>query len=146
MITSELAEPNPRVLRRESQIQMPVGLLGFERHKQYLLVAEPDQEPFRWLQAEGDANLAFLVVPPFVVEPDYQPEIGGEDERFLGLTAPGDALMFNIVTLRNGGPATVNLKGPIIINRLTLRAKQVVLVNAADYSLRHPLLLENLDS
>jgi flagellar assembly factor FliW len=33
----------------------------------------------------------------------------------------------------------VNLKGPIVVNRHTLVAKQVVPHNAADYSVRHPL-------
>jgi flagellar assembly factor FliW len=33
----------------------------------------------------------------------------------------------------------VNLKGPIIINRNTHIGKQVVIANASDYSVQHPL-------
>jgi flagellar assembly factor FliW len=33
----------------------------------------------------------------------------------------------------------VNLKGPIVINRRTLIGKQVIINNAAQYSLNHPL-------
>ncbi|HEY1174267.1 MAG TPA: flagellar assembly protein FliW [Verrucomicrobiae bacterium] len=123
---------------RENIVQLPLGLLGFETIKEYVLLTEPGQEPFRWLQVLNDPSLAFLVVPPFDVLPDYAPQISPEDARFLGLVKPSDALLYNIVTLRNTG-ATVNLKGPIVINRYTLRGKQVVIANAANYSLQHPL-------
>ena len=49
-------------------------------------------------------------------------------------------MVYNIVTLRGAAPATVNLKGPIVINRHTNLARQVVLNNAADYSVRHPIV------
>ncbi|MDX1950911.1 MAG: flagellar assembly protein FliW [Verrucomicrobiota bacterium] len=125
-------------LSRQEQIHLPAGLLGFESIKFYLLSSEMEEAPFSWLQASDDVNLAFLVIPPFDFVPEYQPEISDEDVQFLGLTSPLDAWIFNIVTLRTGG-ATMNLKGPVVINRHTLIGKQVVLVNAADYSLQHPL-------
>ena len=52
---------------------------------------------------------------------------------------PTDAILFNIVTLRGSDPATINLKGPIVINRHTMIGKQVIPNNAAAYSLHHPL-------
>ena len=55
------------------------------------------------------------------------------------LTDPEDAMILNIVTLRPEGQASVNLKGPIVVNRHTLRAKQVIPTNAVDYILRHPI-------
>lgn len=123
---------------RENIVHLPLGLLGFETIKDYIMLAEPDQEPFRWLQVVNDPSLAFLVVPPFDVLPEYAPQISPEDTRFLGLVRPADALLFNIVTLRGSG-ATVNLKAPVVVNRYTLRGKQVVLTNATEYSLKHAL-------
>ena len=58
---------------------------------------------------------------------------------FLGLTSPDDAVVYNIVTLRGPRNASVNLKGPVIINRNTGVAKQVVIANAVEYSVQHPL-------
>jgi flagellar assembly factor FliW len=55
------------------------------------------------------------------------------------LKAPNDALLFNIVTLRGPSRATLNLKGPIVINRHTHMGKQVILANASNYSVEHPL-------
>jgi flagellar assembly factor FliW len=118
-----------------------MGLLGFEQFKDYALIAKPDEEPFRWLQVKGDTSLAFVVVDPFMAHPDYHPDIPQQDVEFLELTEPEDAVLFNIVTLHGASNATVNLKGPIVVNRHTGIAKQVIIANASEYSVQHPLPL-----
>jgi flagellar assembly factor FliW len=142
MSTLELTELESMRVKSENIIQMPAGLLGFEDIKQFVLLSNPEDAPFSWFQVLDDASLAFLVLPPFDVIPEYQPEISDEDVAYLGLKKPTDALIFNIVTMRPDG-ATLNLKGPIVINRFTLRGKQVVIQNAPKYSVRHPLPLAN---
>src|SRR5690242_19394268 len=139
MKTAELMEPEKPAMNGENHIKLPFGLLGFERVKSYVLLTSQQEEPFMWLQMVDDARQAFLVVSPFLVAPDYQPDIPDDDANFLGLHTPADALLLNIVTLRGSGQATVNLKGPIVINRHTLVGKQVIPNNAAQYTLRHPL-------
>ncbi len=131
--TGSLLERNHCVLR------MPLGLLGFEQCKRFTLYARPAEEPFLRLQALGNLKLAFLVMSPFVVVPDYRPAIPDEDARFLGLKGPEEALIVNIVTVSGPQQATVNLKGPIVLNRRTLTAKQVIPVNAPNFSVAHPL-------
>lgn len=122
------------------RIQFPAGLLGLERIKEYELVANPAEEPFVWLQSAGAPDIAFLLISPFLVAGDYQPEIGDADAESLEVSDPEDVIVFNIVTLHGEAAATVNLKGPIVINRHTKVAKQVVLQNATEYSVRHPII------
>ncbi|MBI3416697.1 MAG: flagellar assembly protein FliW [Verrucomicrobia bacterium] len=136
---AELTEPELLETEQDNVIHLPLGLLGFEKIKKYVLLADPEEAPFLWLQVMDDPNLAFLVLFPLTIIPDYHPDISAEDAEFLGLEEPADALVFNIVTLRPQGKATVNLKGPIVLNRRTLMGKQVIPVNAAEYSLQHPL-------
>jgi flagellar assembly factor FliW len=95
------------------------------------------------LQVKDDANMVFLLVPPAMVVADYQPDIPTADVELLGIQSPQDVVILNIVTLRENGTATVNLKGPIVLNRRTWTGKQVVPLNAADYSTRHPLQPSN---
>jgi flagellar assembly factor FliW len=123
----------------ETVIHLPAGLLGFERNKKYLLRSNLEDEPFHWFQVVDDPSLTFLVVSPFEVMPEYRPDISAEDVEFLQIQSPEDAFLLNIVTLRPHGRSTINLKGPIIINRFSLIGKQVVLANAAEYSVQHPL-------
>jgi flagellar assembly factor FliW len=139
MNTTEAIESEVVTNRKEQPITLPLGLPGFEPLKQYALVTEEDQAPFSWLQVVNDPTLAFVVISPFDVLPEYQPDIPQEDVEFLEISSPGDVLLFGIVTLRGQGRATVNLKGPIVVNRHTNRGKQVVLANAACYQLQHPL-------
>jgi flagellar assembly factor FliW len=124
----------------ENVIHMPSGLLGFENLKRFVVLSNPEEAPFSWLQVIDDNSLSFLVLPPFEAIPEYKPELSDDDVAYLGLKKADDALIYNIVTLRPGN-ATINLKGPIIINRFTLRGKQVVLQNASKWSVRHPLPL-----
>ena len=139
MNTAELTETKKPDVNGQKVIELPFGLLGFERVKNYVLLSSQQEEPFMWLQMVDNAPQAFLVVSPFLVMPDYRPDISPEDAEFLGLASPSDAFVVNIVTLRDKGQATVNLKGPIVVNRRTLVGKQVIPNNAADYTLQHPL-------
>jgi flagellar assembly factor FliW len=127
-------------VKTENLIHMPSGLLGFENLKRFVLLSNPEEAPFSWLQVIDDPSLAFLVLPPFEAVPDYQPDISDDDAASLELKKSEDALIYNIVTIRPGS-ATINLKGPIVINRFNLRGKQVVLQNASRWDVRHPLPL-----
>ena len=139
MKVAETAERPSLAVQTENVIQMPFGLLGFEQFKQYQLLSSAEEAPFLWLQMVEDPSVAFLVVSPFTVMPNYKPDLPEDDVEFLGLEKPEDALIINIVTLHKDGGATVNLKGPIVVNRHTLRAKQVIPVNAPKFALQHPL-------
>lgn len=124
---------------RKESIHLPLGLLGFEHLKEYIVVSNPEEAPFSWLRVPHEPNFGFLIVSPFLVAPEYEPELGDEDTAFLELDSPEDGTVFGIVTLHPLGGATINLKGPIVINRRTARGKQVIPTNAAEYSLSHPL-------
>jgi FkbM family methyltransferase len=126
-----------RYLRKEV-IYFPLGLAGFESVKNYLLLAKPEDCPMLGLQMLGGQQRSFLVIMPGLILSDYQPEISHQDVEFLGLRHPADALALNIVTRHEGG-ATVNLRGPIVINRRTLIGKQVIPRNAAKFDVRHPI-------
>jgi flagellar assembly factor FliW len=139
MNTLELIEPEKCAPTGENIIHLPFGLLGFERAKTFGLVARPHEEPFLWLQMLDESRNAFLVVSPFLVMPTYQPEISHQDVDYLELTAPTDVMIINIVTLRRNAQATINLKGPVVINRHTMIGKQVIPNNAAQFSVKHPL-------
>jgi flagellar assembly factor FliW len=139
MITAEMTETETCQTEARDIIRLPFGLLGFEHVKQYILLANPAEEPFMWFQMLDDVKRAFLVAPPASIVSDYQPDISDDEVDFLELADPADAFLLNIVTLNRNGSATVNLKGPIVVNRRTLIGKQVILNNAVQYSLHHPL-------
>jgi flagellar assembly factor FliW len=141
-----LTDPEAAPAAAASELRLPMGLLGFEHLKNYLLVANPGEEPFLWLQVKDKSTLSFVVVNPFLVKPDYRPDLPQSDVDFLEVQESDDVVLFNIVTLHPSGAATVNLKGPIALNRHTLVGKQVVLANAAEYNVEHPLPVSDVTS
>jgi flagellar assembly factor FliW len=139
MKCAELIETEAPPAPPQNRVRLPMGLLGFEQIKDYVLLTNPAEEPFAWLQVESSASLAFVVIDPFLVMPAYQPDIPQVDVNFLGLKNPSDAMLLNIVTVHGPTRATVNLKGPIVVNRHTRVGKQVIIANAPEYSVQHPL-------
>ena len=138
MKTVELDAPQRLPVKSENIISIPMGLLGFEQVKKYVLLGAAAEEPFLWLQMLDNPNQGFVVVPPANVVPNYNPDIPQADVDALGIKNPGDAIVLNIVTVRGNEP-TVNLKGPIVINRHTLVGKQCIPVNAASFALQQPI-------
>jgi len=135
-------EPIPTDVTAAQRLCLPVGLVGFPEHTSFELLYAPDELPFIWLHLHGPDPLYFVVIEPGGIIPDYELELFDEDAAFLGITDPADAKVLNIVTVRPGtqATATVNLAGPIIINRQTGVAKQCVLANYSHYSAHHPLV------
>jgi flagellar assembly factor FliW len=143
--TTELGEMEQRkggarqCTEDQGVIRLPGGLLGFEKAKNYVLLGCPEEAPFLRLQMNDEPKLTFLAIEPSSAVDNYQPDLSDEDTQFLALEKPEDALLFNIVTLHRDGSATVNLKGPIVINRRTLIGRQIIPLNSSQYSLQHEL-------
>lgn len=123
------------------ELRFASGIVGFPEHRRGEIFHLPDQLPFQWLRLHGPAPLHFVVIDPCGIIPDYAPELFDDDAAALGIATAEDALLFNIVTVRDqASAATVNLVGPIVVNRHTGAARQVVVANHSLFSARHPLV------
>ena len=105
----------------------PEGLHGFESLREFALLPS-GHDGFWWLQSLEDAGVLFVLVDPFLAQPGYAVDLGGDDTRFLGLADSSAALVLTVVTLpaSAGGVATTNLRGPIVFNTAARRGRQVV--------------------
>ena len=142
MLTIEHTIPestSPSAERPEGvPLHFPGGLLGFESNKQFELISDDELKPFQWLKGL-DADQSFLVIPPAFVVVNYSVEISDDDVALLGIQSPEDAQVICIATYHPNETVTVNLKGPIIFNQKTGKARQIVPLNAAELSLSHPM-------
>jgi flagellar assembly factor FliW len=116
------------------------GLPGFpEAHRFSLEPLDPRLEPFCRMRSLDQPGLGFTVLPPGVLFDDYQVVVDEESVERLGLRAPDDAVVLAIVTLAiPPEPPKVNLLGPIVVNRSTGAAAQVVQHGSA-YGVAVPL-------
>lgn len=107
-------------------IDMAVPMPGFPAHRQFVLVRLNDDGLLYAFTSVEDPELRFLVAPPEPFFPDYAPEI--EDEVFAALnTKDPDRLLVMVVITAGVNETTANLLAPIIVDRDTRRAMQVVL-------------------
>ena len=108
-------------------LNFPKGLFGFEDYHKYALI-EAEYEPFFWLQSLDEKGLAFLLVDPFIIVNDYELDIDDKMLSDIGITSPADVYVWSVVTVpADGGPVPANLQGPLVVNRKTQTALQVIL-------------------
>jgi flagellar assembly factor FliW len=126
-----------------NEILLPQGLIGFASYKRAELLYLPDHLPFLWMKLHGPVDhLHFIVIEPGGIVPGYEPEVFDEDAEQLDLRDPAEAMILNIVTLKNQNPveATANLIGPLLVNRRTRIGRQLVISNYSRYSAHHALV------
>ncbi|MGH7944679.1 MAG: flagellar assembly protein FliW [Opitutaceae bacterium] len=125
-----------------NEIILPQGIIGFADYKRAELLYLPDHLPFLWMKLKGPETLQFIVIEPGGIIPGYSPEIFDDDALQLDVRDPSEAMVLNIVTLLRQTPveATVNLIGPIVINRRTCIGRQLVISNYSRYSAHHALV------
>lgn len=126
-----------------NQIVLPQGIIGFSAYSRGELLYMPDHLPFLWLRLHGPKDqVHFVVMEPGGIIADYEPELFDEDAEQLGISDPSEAMILNIVTLRQQNPveATVNLVGPIIVNRKTRIGRQLVISNYSRFSAHYALV------
>jgi len=122
------------------EIRFAAGLPGFPHVRVFHLKPwGPPGSPYLLLRALDDPDVGFVVVPPWVFYPDYEFDLDDASAERLGLAAADDAIVLAVVTLRDRPEeATLNLLGPIVVNRHTHDAAQIVLPTSS-YSVRAPL-------
>ena len=123
------------------RIKFPQGLFGFESFRDYILL-DAEQQPFYWLQSLDVEQVAFVLINPFLFRPDYEMNIENDELLPIGITDPGKAVIFAIVTIPpDTGPMTANLQGPIVINRDSRLGIQAVLTDSR-WKTKHDIVAE----
>lgn len=108
-------------------VTFPEGLLGFEKFTKFALI-ESDYEPFIWLQSAEDSNLAFLMIDPFLICPEYEADIDDSTLNKIQVESPEDIIIMTLVTIpKDGSVITANFLGPVVINKKNKKCLQVVL-------------------
>ena len=104
------------------------GIIGFPESTRFVLLDQEDVAA-KWLQSVDDPDLAFLLIDPVLLKPDYRIEVAQEDIPELGAEDESDLVVFVFLTIPSGDPGgiTANLRGPVVVNRRNQLAKQIIL-------------------
>lgn len=122
-------------------VRFPEGMIGFPDSHRYLILHNPETEPFRPLQSVDIPHLAFVTIDPRLIWKDYSVSITVEDMRSLELDKADEVTMLVVVILpEDYSQATANLKAPVLINHKRMLGRQVILPESAPYSHHEKLL------
>jgi flagellar assembly factor FliW len=109
-------------------IHFPGGIIGFEHLKNFAIVNDHNFRPFCWLISTERSELAIPVVNPFLLMKEYQKKFPRELMNELHENN-SQYEVFCVVTLKGtSGTATLNLKGPILIDYFKKVGKQIILL------------------
>ncbi len=122
----------------ERLIVFDEGILGFPSEHEYALIQTGEGSGFYWLQSVWARDLAFVVCDPRLFVADYQVPVKLEELEGIGLTEARNAQVFIIVN-KVDDLLTGNLQGPLVVNVVNRKARQLVLSDKR-YSTRHPLM------
>lgn len=108
-------------------------ILGFQKYEKFILIPGPNESPLWWLQSVEDGALAFLLLEPLQLLPDYQVSFTPQDLHELQSTSPEEISIYTLLVVPDD-PSKIrtNLKAPIVVNAKTRLAKQMVL-DRTDY-------------
>jgi flagellar assembly factor FliW len=121
----------------------PDGLLGFRDAKRYVFHEPQPNSIITWMQSLDMPALAFVVMDPRLVKPDYEVRVTAAQLEPLGIKEPSKARVWVTLTIpADPSKMTANLLGPLVTNPETRLAAQIV-INDESVTTKYPVM-ENL--
>lgn len=121
---------------KDKVIQFPNGLIGFSDIKRYILMDYKDTN-LKWLQAIDNPDVAFIVMPPYEIFPEFTVKLDNAARNLLEVDKEDDLVMLTVLRV-DGENVTANLQGPLIINSINRKGMQIVNEDSR-FSCRTPL-------
>jgi flagellar assembly factor FliW len=114
----------------EGVFTFPMGMLGFARHKRFVVLDHSDNSPFKWMQSVDDGELAFIITDPLFFRRDYHLSVRRAE---LSVIEPENAedLVVSVIMTVPADPhdMSANLLAPLIFNMVNRRGMQYVLTD-----------------
>lgn len=118
-------------------IEFPGSIPGFDTLTKFIIINIEDNKSLKCLQSIEDTNICLLIISPWDHFNDYSIELSDEEINELMLGNEKDAMVYNIITVRED-KITVNLAAPLIINVIKGVGKQIILSNT-NYKVRQEI-------
>ncbi|WP_405755196.1 flagellar assembly protein FliW [Anaerovibrio slackiae] len=130
-------------IEEQDVVRFADGIPAFEDEHEFVVLPYEAGTPYMFLQSMMTPELAFLMTDPFVFFPDYSFELDDENMEKLAINSMDDVLVCTLISVPRSGVAdmTTNLLAPVVINRHTMQARQIVL-EKTQYTTKHRLFPE----
>lgn len=112
-------------IKSEELLVFPSGILGLEDCREWVLLADAENDALGWLQSTTRREVALAVVSPRRFVPGYQARISRSELAPLDLADVRQAQVL-VVVGKNERGITLNLKAPLVINLQRHMGRQVI--------------------
>jgi flagellar assembly factor FliW len=109
----------------EDILRFPEGLLGLAECRDWVLLADAQNDAVAWMQSVDCEEVALAVVCPRRFVPDFQMRVARRELEPLELEEMSAAQVLVIVS-KAGRSVTLNLKAPLVINLDRRLGRQVI--------------------
>jgi len=111
-------------------------IIGFQEFRRFIVLPGPPDSFIQWLQSTESPDLAFILMSPREVMPDYRVAIGSHELAELAVQSADELDVFTLVVVpQDPTKIRTNLKAPVLINRKHRLGKQTVL-EKSDYPIQ----------
>ena len=112
----------------QSLITFTQPIIGFQEFRRYIFVEGPDDSNLIWLQSTDSGDLAFILMDPRAVIPEYAFKLGEHELSELAVTKVEELDVYTLVVVpQDPQQVRTNLKAPILVNPKQRLAKQTIL-------------------
>jgi flagellar assembly factor FliW len=111
-------------------------IIGFQQYRRFVLLPGPVNNVVQWLQSTELGELAFLLMDPRSVVPDYAVYTNPDELSELAASSIEELEVYTLLVIPQD-PAQIrtNLKAPILMNPKRRLAKQTIL-ERSDYPIQ----------
>ena len=121
----------------ESVIVFTQPIIGFQEWRRYLIMPGPTGTSVTWLQSVERGDLAFLVMDPHRLIPDYEVKLSGAELAELAVSSVKELEVYTLMVVpADRTQVRTNLKAPIVVNRAKRLGKQTIL-DRSDYPVQY---------
>lgn len=119
-------------IEEDKIIRMEGGMIGFPELTAFTLIYDEEKEQkdssIMWFQSMDEPDIAFPVIHPNELKPDYKPTVNAEMLKPLGeLTQENLYILTTITVPPEIENMAINLKAPLIINTDTKKGCQLII-------------------
>ncbi len=127
--TIQTSRFGPLDINEEKIITMTTPFLGFAEERRFILLPHGPDSVFWWLQSVDNPDLAFVVIQPAKIAPQFNPTIAPQLRQEVQAAETAELEILVILTIPKGRPEamTANLLGPLLLNPVKRLAKQILL-------------------
>lgn len=103
-------------------------IIGFQEFRRFLLMEADSANGVSWLQSVDVGDLAFILMDPRQVVPDYEVKLSKHELTELAVSGVDELQIYTLVVVpQDRSKVRTNLKAPILINSKLRLGKQTIL-------------------